>query len=353
MTYPELQAELDITPRDVATATALQFTGLGVAGVVLIPLAYRYGRRPIYLLSVFVLFGSALWMAGMLSKSEYLFCNIIVGVGGSIAQSIVPITIADLFFVHQFATMNGWFMFAQSTGAFLGPVAAGFVVAAQGWRWLWWSSAILLAVAFVMVLFLLEESTFVPATRGLAKTHDYEQEFFNRPYSYGSTTEPLDLVDFNRRMSVATLDLPAVPKTWRQRLALITKTKRPIRQRFISPFIILVTFPAVAYAAVTYGATMAWLALFVQVISTRMISPPYNLDPKAIGLFSLAPFLGHILGSLVIAPLSDRWIVQLARQNGGMYQPEMRLRLAIPGGVITCGGILMFGLSIAQVCFSP
>lgn len=350
----QLRDDLGMDSDDIALSFVFNFIGLGLAGVGLIPLAYRYGRRSMYLISALIQIGASIWLGSVTTKYEYFVCMLIAGMGASVTQTLVPMTIADMFFVHQFATMNGWYLFAQGTGAFLGPAISGKVVKTAGWRWVWWTHGVVLSVAFIGILFLLEESTFVPNDREDKKNKADGEElfFFNRPVSYGSNdgaaNNHVDLVDINRTMAMRVPELPPLPKTLRQRFALITKTKRPIGKRFLAPFVILVTFPAVAYVALTYGAVMAWLAMFQHVAVTVLGKAPYNFDSEGIGLFSLAPFIGHTIGVVVVPMLSDRWMLRLARQNGGIYHPEMRLRIAVPGAIFTFIGILMFGLSTAK-----
>ncbi|UNI24666.1 hypothetical protein JDV02_010397 [Purpureocillium takamizusanense] len=364
--WTELQQDLKLSNTDMAVATTLQYAGLGLTGIGFIPLAYRFGRRPIFLLSVAIQFGAAVGSAVISDKVGNLVTTTLIGVGASIAMTIVPMTIADLFFVHQFATMSGLFMFAQSVGAFLGPLVAGFLVDRASWRWMRCGNAIALAVNFVLVLFLLEESTFVPNTRCHSdiKTRAREPEaFYNRPYIlFTDSEEPMDIVDMNRLMNVTprharkpSLDLPPEPKSLRERFAPITNTQRPIKERFLAPFVILVSFPAVAYTAVTYGGSMAWLEMMQYIMMTRLDKPPYNYTTQEIGVYNLAPFLGHLLGSLLVAPLSDLWVVRLANRNGGIYHPEMRLWVTLPAAVFICGGMLLFGIGIARgiPCFWP
>lgn len=338
---------------DIATAIAARFAALGLTGIALIPLAYRYGRRPIYLASALVQIIASTWLANVATKNEYLGCSVMFGVGEAANQTLVHMTIADLFFVHQFATKIGWFLFAQGTGVFLGPVASGHIVMLQGWRWIGTWTAILLVISFVLILFLLEESTFVPTAPDQDTRLNDEEVILCRPFSYGRTTEHVDLVDINRRMAIKVLDLPPGPKTLTQRFALITRTKRPIKERFLAPFVILISFPAVAYAAVTCGSVVAWLEVSQHVAAAKLFSAPYNFDSKDMGLFGIPSFIGHSIGSLVTPLLTDRWMVKWARQNGGIYQPEMRLRFAIPGAVFTCAGILTFGIGIAKVRVVP
>ncbi|KFG85372.1 hypothetical protein MANI_110086 [Metarhizium anisopliae] len=357
VTYTGLQLDLGVSDDDIALERSLSFIGLGLAGIVLIPLAYRYGRRPLYLMSILTQTAAALWTANVSTKSEYFISSVVTGAAASVSQTLVPMTVADLFFVHQFATMNGLFLFAQGAGAFLGPVAVGFLVDAQGWRAAVRWTAAALAFTFVLMLLLLEESTYVPSPPGkdgegpAGDVLEREDEFFNRPVSWASAEDPVDLVDVNRTMTIPTravVRLPAPPKTWKQRFALVTQTKRPIGVRFTSPFVILVSFPAVAYAAVTYGSVMAWLSVHQHLSAIKLLEAPFRFTSFDVGLFGLAPFVGHSLGSVVVAALSDRWVVHLARRNGGIYHPEMRLWLAIPGAVLTCAGLLLFGIALSK-----
>lgn len=348
--HVQLEHDLGRTHQDMVTSTALNYAGLSLASIVLIPLAYRYGRRPIYLVGALLQVLASVCMAKVTSKYQYMACSTVICIGAAASQTLVPLTIADLFFVHQFATMNGVFIFAQGAGAFLGPVAAGFMVEWQGWRWSWLLTAMLLAVAFFLLLFLLEESTFVP-TAPAETTESLDDEIvFPRPLSMGCASRNIDLVNINRTMGRTSLELPPAPKSLGQRFALVTKTKRPIKERFLSPFVIILTFPAVAYASLTCGAIVTWLAMYNHIAQVKLFEDPYDFNPKDMGLFRIHLFTGHAIGSLLVSALSDRYMLVLAQKNDGLHHPETRLRFALPGAVLACAGILVFGIGISKVC---
>lgn len=349
------KADLGLNEQSLATASALRFVGIALGGVILVPLAYRYGRRPIYLVGVAVQLASLVWTATARNGWEFTVTNCMAGVGASVSQAIVPLTITDVFFIHQFATAYGWYVFAQGVGAFLGPLLASFVVAAQGWRMMsWWMAATLLAIAVLMLL-LVEESTFVPNMDMQNDCEESEAGVVDRRTAHGKehvanwiSRETVDPVELNRPYGGSGLELPPAAKPLRQRLAFITPTGRPIGERFMSCFVILVRFPGVAYAALTYGTIMLWLELFNYGIITELTASPYNLSTQGTGLFNLAPLLGHLVGTLAIAPLSDRWIFTRAKANAGLHEPEARLWFSLPAGVLVAAGALMFGIGISE-----
>jgi hypothetical protein len=114
----------------------------------------------------------------------------------------------------------------------------------------------------------------------------------------------------------------------------------------------LFTYPAVTYAALTYGSTLAWFATMTSLQASYMLLPPYNFDAIGIGLMNVAPFVGALLGFPCGGYLSDKSILWLSKRNGGIYEPEMRLWLALPVAILGPASILMFGLGLAYVCSS-
>ena len=127
----------------------------------MVPMAIKYGRRPVYIASTTLQLAAGIWSACTQTAGDLIGSNVLNGIGGAISESIVQMTIADLFFVHQRARMNAAYLFMEYAGSFLAPVAAGYVADAQGWRWIWWWTIIFLAVALVLVVFGYEESKYI------------------------------------------------------------------------------------------------------------------------------------------------------------------------------------------------
>jgi MFS family permease len=353
-----LMVDLRFSVDQLNNGSAMGCAGLAIGCMIFMPFVHKYGRRPLYLLSSALQLSAVLWQTQMQNYGDYMGSNFLSGLGGAISEAVVQITIADLFFVHQHGTMNAWYLVFTSVGASLGPVASGFVVESQGWRWIWWWCTIFLGLNLVLVLFFFEESKYVPVLNG-----------HSVPYTTGASG-PDDLEDARPNSGLQTtadnkgdtkhtameriqsrIDTSLPRKTYRQRLALVTPSNQAIGHHFYQPIIVLLTFPAVGFAALTYGTLLACMALMSSLQAVYLLQPPYNFGPSGVGLMNIAPFAGSILGFFAGGFLNDRSIMWLSRRNRGIYEPEMRLWLTLISAVLLPGGILMFGLALSRVCW--
>ncbi|KAL2812979.1 major facilitator superfamily domain-containing protein [Aspergillus granulosus] len=341
LAYRGYITELGLTYSTFNMASGSNFIGLALGCLFFLPCVHKFGRRPIYLLSAITQLACAVWWANFHKAGELIGVSLLAGLAGSISEAVVMITIVDLFFVHQHARFNGIFVFMQNLGATGGPIVCGYIVVDLGWRWMWWIVAILLAVNLVLVLFFFEESKYVPALTGQSTSSEEE--------SGTITTKAED--DKDPAVPIASRTSTMVRrchKSIRQRLAFVTKTPGPMFQHFYQPLVVLVTFPAVAYTAVTYGTLLAFFSAASSAGSYFMIYPPYNFSPSAIGLFHLGAFIGALLATLIMSPLIDWTIIRLAKRNNGIFEPEMRLWMSIPAALINCAAMLLYGIGLGR-----
>ncbi|KAJ5619472.1 hypothetical protein N7510_003456 [Penicillium lagena] len=343
-----MQTELNFSISHLNGGSALTYGGLAIGCFFFVPLVHKYGRRPLYLFSISLQFIACLWQARIHTVSDLFGSGFISGLGGATSEVIVQVTIADMFFVHQHATMNGWFQIFQCTGAFLGPVAAGYIVDSEGWRWIWWWCAIFFGVTLLCVVFLFEESKYVPVHNSQGTTSSSCPELTDAATDTKNKMQEENKGDSDTAITRVTTSPQSASKTYCQRMSLITKTDEPIWHHFVQPIVVLFSFPAVTYCALTYGTTLAWFAIMTSIQATYLLEPPYNFNAIGIGLMNIAPFAGAVIGFPFGGYLSDKSIMWLANRNNGIYEPEMRIWLALPLAIISPGGILMFGLGLAH-----
>ncbi|KAF7155115.1 hypothetical protein CNMCM5623_006542 [Aspergillus felis] len=347
---------LQVTYTQLNWAISVNFVGLSMGCVVFIPLAKKFGRRPVYLVSTALMLVTSFWISRLESLTELYIANLLQGLAGATNESIVQITIADLFFVHHRGGMNALYMTMVMIGSFLSPMAAGTQAIRQGWRACYRTMGICNVILFVLFMFLYEETKYskviegVSASAGPAGDAGDAQQVAVDNFKADRKSDlecPASRVQTNTAGDHE-LDYTIPMKTWRQRLSLWTYTPEPIWSYFYRPFIVLTTFPAVLFCAVQYACGIALLTIMASVISLVFPMPPYLFTAQQVGFMSIGPFVGNLIGSFYGGFFGDRSILFFARRNKGYYEPEMRLYILHLPALAFCGGPIMFGATVAR-----
>ncbi|KAI5818282.1 major facilitator superfamily domain-containing protein [Pyronema omphalodes] len=119
--------------------------GLGCGPMILAPLSELYGRRPVYLASLFVYF--LFVIPGCVAKNfnTILIVRFFGALAGSVTLSNAPGTLGDIF-PEEKRTLAFSVASAPMNGPVLGPIIGGFVYQNLGWRWNSWLVLILSGV---------------------------------------------------------------------------------------------------------------------------------------------------------------------------------------------------------------
>lgn len=116
----------------------------------------------------------------------------------------------------------------------------------------------------------------------------------------------------------------------------------------LRPFI-LFAYPSIMWSALVYSLSIGWLIVLSESITNIYKSrDTYNFTSLQAGLVYVSPFIGGILGTAVAGKVSDIIIKFMARKNGGVYEPEFRLVMAIPVAISTVIGLMGFGWSAEE-----
>ena len=116
----------------------------------------------------------------------------------------------------------------------------------------------------------------------------------------------------------------------------------------IRPFI-LFAYPSLLWSTLVYSLSIGWLIVLSESVSTIFENKAtYNFTPLQTGLVYISPFVGGVLGTAVAGKVSDIIVQSMSRRNGGVYEPEFRLVMAIPVTIATCIGLMGYGWSAQE-----
>nr|VWO94013.1 Multidrug transporter TPO1_2 (Clotrimazole exporter TPO1_2) (Drug:H(+) antiporter TPO1_2) (DHA TPO1_2) [Ganoderma boninense] len=240
-------------------------------------------------------------------------------------DSLVAITIGQLFFVHERGTrMCIWGVF-EVAGAVLGPLVNGYVIQNLSWRLGFWFVSIACGICFVAAVLFVRETTY----RGREPSESPGQRL-------NATAGNIDLHN----------DLLASDKaTFRSHLKIYNGTfcDETVWRIFLRPFPLLLSPVACARFLIGGGmridfifvSLQTWFALLsylmpgvflglVLVCSSTIFTVTYGFNTAQIGLTNLGGLVGSVIGIAVAGPLGDWWIVWVSRRNRGVYEPEVR-----------------------------
>ncbi|KAI9737632.1 MAG: hypothetical protein M1818_005636 [Claussenomyces sp. TS43310] len=353
--------ELGLSYDSMNTGAGVLFIGIGYWTLLISPAAWLYGRRITYLICLLLGLVGAIWMARVQTTEDSIWNQLFVGASEACAEANVQLSLSDLFFQHQRGTVIGIYVLATSIGTYLGPLIAGYIADSNmGWRWIGWWSVIISGATIVVCYFTLEETVF-------------DRSAYNSVVLDGSSAAQGELPDEKKAMessddkrlnptslasATSASEMPAagsmpsatVPKTYAQRIALITPTPNLIgmgcKQYLARLFHTLrvFSFPAVIYSGLQWGAQDAWLTFYLTVEEDTWIGPPWNYSDVGSGLMNVPCLIGALVGCFWGGVLSDHFVLWRAKRNRGIREAEHRLWMMYPVALLSPAGMFLFGV---------
>lgn len=140
--YGHIAEDLGVSIHDATYLTSLQIAILGVAPLFWMPLSSRFGRRPIFLLSLVCSFAGNIGCAKSPSYSAVSVCRAIVAFFISPAAAIGSAVVTETYFKKDRGRYMGVWTLMVTLGIPVGAFLNGFVAHHIGYRWIYWILAI-------------------------------------------------------------------------------------------------------------------------------------------------------------------------------------------------------------------
>lgn len=339
------------------TTTALM---QGMCTLFWMPCILKFGRRPVYVISFLLYTACAGWAGGATSYGSELAARIIMGCASGAAEVLAPLTISDIFFLHERGTVMAIYTCALSAGVGAGIIISGLITIDHGWRMIYWVSLSLIAACTVLVVFAFPETIYPRAevdvggapdlapVAPLGKPYAEHEEDRHNHHLEKDGTGPAATekdVEATAKMTPAEAELPQ-KRGYVQNLRLYSGvyTQEPFFKLFLRP-VILLTLPPVFWATLVMAGTIGFLVAITSNFAPAFENA-YNFKPWQAGLCFIGSLIGSFAGIAMGGHLSD-WIADvLTRKNNGIREPEMRLP-AIAISVITAPlALVLYGVGI-------
>lgn len=140
--FVEIAEDLDVSVHRASYLTSLVIAILGAAPLFWKPFADRYGRRPIFLLSLVCSLVGNIGCANSPSYATMGLCRAITAFFICPAAAIGSGVVREMFFSRDCARYIGVWALMVTLGVPSAPFIFGFAVMRVGYRWIYWTLAI-------------------------------------------------------------------------------------------------------------------------------------------------------------------------------------------------------------------
>lgn len=300
---------------------------IGLGNIVWVPVANKWGRRPVYVVSYVIYFATAVWLIFEKSYTRFLVGRILMGFGAGAAETLAPITIADIFFLHERGKIMSAYTCFLSIGASGGLVISGLITIHHTWRTIYQVGSALIGFVLLALLFTVPETSY-------SRIEDYSSPPVDTPsdLSTSATTQG---------------ELPSPKKKSYFETLLVFKaasTKENLVKMMIRPFGLIV-LPPVLWSALALAVTIGFLVA-VSSNSASAFNTTYGFTSYQVGLCYIAGVIGSLLGLPAGGHLGDKVADILTKRNGGIREPEMRLPAVMISAITAPLALVLYGIGI-------
>ncbi|KAG5752046.1 hypothetical protein H9Q70_005333 [Fusarium xylarioides] len=270
--------------------------------------------------------GVMVWQPHVRSNGEWIATKILQGIFGAPIESLAEITVSDVFFTHERGKFIALYALALGYSNGIAPLIMGFINDGQGYQWVFTVSSA-------------NQTSTDPDTKDdLDTKHDTEQNHLATTtltnVSAPNEVFDLDNTEFSKKSRISRLK-PIERKNLKGENRLIKLISRPI---------LLLAFPIISYAGFIYGCNIVWLSVLNATESMVLSNKPYNMPTSTVGLTFIAPLIGTTLACIYTGIFGDKFIIKMARRNGGFMEAEHRLWLFLPSLILIPFGCILFGV---------
>ncbi|KAL5000871.1 major facilitator superfamily domain-containing protein [Aspergillus recurvatus] len=320
----------------------------GFGTLVWMPLAVKFGRRPVYLASNLLMGIACIWVAVAAEKTYPVFVlgRAFLGLWEAPIEAIVPSTVTDLFYLHERGEKISMYGLSVLGGNELGPLVSAYIIQALSMRWAFFIVAMFIGLNVVTMFFFMPETKFMGARPVISPGRGHPVN------AAGAKVEKMPMDDVKTATAVAANTAaaeagPVIPKKrYLQELVFCSVTDPSVNlwKVFTRPFI-LMAYPTVLWASLVYGMSLSWNLILGALVAQLFGTPPYKFASGSQGLIFLSPLIGSLVATYLCGALADRIATFFTIRNRGIREPEMRLPTVIVAAVLTFTGALISGLT--------
>ncbi|KXJ92550.1 major facilitator superfamily domain-containing protein [Microdochium bolleyi] len=321
---------------------------IGLGNYIVLPLALAYGRRPVFLGSTVILLASTIGAASQNSYTGHLVARIIQGLSTGATESILPLMLTELTYLHQRNRVFGLYWMTQTVFSGVLNIVSSYINASLGWQWYYWVFVITIGVGFVFSIFGAYETRFARPAINVDGVVVYTDD-----YGVTHVVAAEEVQDHPELQAQGLAGMPAnapydgPQPTFKDRIALWGKPHPQPGKIMLESWVAMaksLTSPAILFAILVSSVALA--GTIDQSLVYAEALGGYGWAPQSFGLINVGAIIGSILGSAYSVLGGDFIVLWLARRNRGVHKPEHHILVLAPMAILGFAMLLLYGFTI-------
>ncbi|KAK0370007.1 hypothetical protein CLIM01_12642 [Colletotrichum limetticola] len=344
--FSRIIAELHCTSEEASQLSTYVLLTLGLSNIFALPAASLIGKRYTILISLVMFFVFCLWSGEATTFNNLRCSRILGGLAGGLVEALGPSFVEEAFPNKQLASAMVVYVGLLAAGSSVGPIISGLVADGTGdWRWYFRILSALIFITFVGSLIMLPETRADSPKTAEVELNPVITE--DNPKGLPLSPTYAEVENANQQGFPGPRELG---KQWRLRsfsTAYVDMDWKLAASSLFQPLQLLGA-PQVIVTTLVFGLTIGWTVLVSILLSVVYSPPPLLWGARDVGLLSVGPLVGLLIGLPIGGALADYLFNRDTRRNGGKQDPASRLPAVIIGGLISPAGCLVIGYGLAS-----
>ncbi|KAF3391439.1 hypothetical protein F1880_007430 [Penicillium rolfsii] len=333
-----------------ATKSAAQVVGLStypslvmaLGNLLILPAALALGRRPVFLFCTVLLLGSTIGAAVSATFEAHLACRILEGIATGATESLLPLMITEITFLHEREFWFGIYWGCQSTFNAVFLISNSYLVAATSWRWFYGLFGIMTGIGLVFAFFAAPETRFQRGIVIIGSRRVYTDHF--------GGTHIVEATEHDTQVPNVSVEERGVqdePDSFAQRLKPWHGLTPDAGQVFLDTYVQIAR--ALVSSGVVFAILLSSIALGIGIAlsltySTVLIQE-FHWSASSVGLMNIGVIPAAIAAILYAGWGGENFAIWMAKRNKGVHFAEQQLLPLFVPTVVGVAGLLLYGFT--------
>ncbi|CEO60080.1 hypothetical protein PMG11_04723 [Penicillium brasilianum] len=315
---------------------------MALGNLLILPAALALGRRPVFLFCTVLLLGSTIGAAVSSTFEAHLACRILEGIATGATESLLPLMITEITFLHEREFWFGIYWGSQSTFNAVFLISNSYLVAATSWRWFYGLFGIMAGIGLIFAFFAAPETRFHRGIVTVGGRRVYTDHF--------GVTHVVEATEHGDEVPDVLAEERGVqdqPDSYAQRLKPWHGLTPDAGKVFLDTYVQIakaLLSPGVVFA-ILLSSIVLGIGIALSLTYSTVLIQEFHWSPGSIGLMNIGVIPAAIAAILYAGWGGEKFAIWMAKRKDGVHFAEQQLVPLIVPTIVGVAGLILYGFT--------